>query len=175
MDVPVSLEKTPPKTLEIIYAGRGDLLIYTTHANLHRYLGISAELDKAIDYLKKTNLQSIPLGLTKIDGEAVYVNCFEYSTVPQADAMWEGHRNYADIHVVLSGQEKIGVSDACVLTKTTENLEDDFVGYTGAVQTWFSMNKNQILIVFPEDIHMVRVQQENKMEHVHKMVIKVRV
>ena len=34
---------------------------------------------------------------------------------------------------------------------------EDFVGFEGQVMSWFPMTTEDILIVFPEDIHMVKV------------------
>ena len=47
--------------------------------------------------------------------------------------------------------------DAECLTKTCEKPEEDFVGFTGDVQNWFHMTPEDVLIVYPEDIHMVKV------------------
>ena len=84
-------------------------------------------------------------------------NRFDYQTMPQEQAIWEGHIQYADIHVLLSGQELIGVTNIDALQETVRKVEEDFVGFEGQVQSWFPMTTEDILIVFPEDIHMVKV------------------
>ena len=40
---------------------------------------------------------------------------------------------------------------------TQRKPEEDFVGYEGDVEVWFPMTTEDILIVFPEDVHMVKV------------------
>lgn len=35
--------------------------------------------------------------------------------------------------------------------------QEDFVGFSGPVENWFSLTPEDVLVVFPEDIHMVRV------------------
>ena len=133
-------------------------MIYTKKENLNRYLGISAEMDTAIRYLQTADLRALVKGRNEIDGNAVFVNRFDYQTMPQEQAIWEGHIRYADIHVLLSGKEKIGVTNVNMLTETVRKPEEDFVGFDGDVQSWFPMTTEDILIVFPEDIHMVKVQ-----------------
>lgn len=133
-------------------------MIYTKRCNLHRYLGLSPEMDTAIRYIQTADLRALVKGRNEIDGNRVFVNRFDYQTMPQAQAIWEGHIQYADIHVLLSGCEKIGVTNVEALTETVRKPDEDFVGFEGDVQSWFPMTTEDILIVFPEDIHMVKVQ-----------------
>ena len=132
-------------------------MIYTKKTNLHRYLGLSPEMDTAIRFLQNTDLATLVKGRNEIDGDKVFVNRFDYQTMPREQAIWEGHIRYADIHVLLSGQEKIGVTNVNLLTETVRKPEEDFVGFEGEVLSWFPMTTEDILIVFPEDIHMVKV------------------
>ena len=132
-------------------------MIYTKKKNLHRYLGLSPEMDTAIRYIQTTDLRTLDKGRNEIDGDKVFVNRFDYQTMPETQAIWEGHIRYADIHVLLSGSEKIGVTNVDMLTETVCKPEEDFVGFDGKVMSWFPMTTEDILIVFPEDIHKVKV------------------
>ena len=122
-----------------------------------RYLGISETLDTAIRYLVSTDLTQLHMGRNDVDGDNVFVNRFDYNTMTEEEAIWEGHKKYGDIHVLLCGHEKIGVSDAASLSVTVQKDADDFVGYEGPVQTWCPMTTRDLLIVFPEDVHKVKV------------------
>lgn len=149
-------------------------MIYTKKENLTRYLGLSAEMDTAIRYLQSADLRSLVKGRNEIDGSNVFVNRFDYQTMPQEKAIWEGHIQYADIHVLLSGNEKIGVTNVNLLTETVRKPEEDFVGFSGEVMSWFPMTTEDILIVFPEDIHMVKVM-DGESVLVEKACFKVKV
>lgn len=149
-------------------------MIYTKKQELSRYLGISPAMDTAIRYLETADLCSLTMGRNEIDGDRVFVNRFDYQTMPREQAMWEGHIQYADIHVLLSGREQIGVSHVSGLTETVRKPEEDFVGFTGPVQTWVTMTPEDILIVFPEDIHMVKVQSGDSCP-VEKACFKVKI
>ena len=132
-------------------------MIYTKRKNLHRYFGISEAMDTAIRHIQSADLTQLVKGRNEVDGDQVFINRFDYQTMPQEQAIWEGHMQYADIHVLLSGQELIGVTNIEALKETVRKVEDDFVGFEGEVQSWFPMTTEDILIVFPEDIHMVKV------------------
>jgi len=138
----------------------GDIpMIYTKRKNLERYLGQSKSLDTAIRYLLSADMRELTKGRNEIDGDQAFVNRFDYQTMTAEQAIWEGHIQYGDIHVLLSGQEQIGVTNVDMLTETVRKPEEDFVGFEGEVQSWFPMTTEDILIVYPEDIHKVKVIQ----------------
>ena len=132
-------------------------MIYTKRKDLARYLGLSSSLDAAIDHLLHTDLRQLVKGRNEIDGDRAFVNRFDYQTMPADQAIWEGHAKYADIHVLLSGHERIGVANTSDLKMTVQKPEEDFIGYEGEVQAWLPMTTEDILIVYPEDAHMVKV------------------
>ena len=149
-------------------------MIYTKLKNIHRYLGQSAALDTAIRYLQSADLRALSKGRNEIDGDQVFINRFDYQTMTPDEAIWEGHIQYIDIHVLLSGHEKIGVSNMESLTQTVRKPEDDFVGFEGPVETWFTMTPEDILIVYPEDIHKVKVL-DSESTLVEKACFKIKV
>ena len=152
----------------------GGFMIYTKRTNLHRYLGLSDAMDTAIRYIQSADLRTLAKGRNVIDGDQVFINRFDYQTMSQDQAIWEGHIQYADIHVLLSGHEKIGVTNVELLEETVRKPEEDFVGFEGDVLSWFPMTTEDILIVYPEDIHMVKVL-DGESTLVEKACFKVKV
>lgn len=132
-------------------------MIYTKRKHIGRYLGMSSSLDAAIRHLLSADLSQMHKGRNDIDGERAFVNRFDYQTVPQEQAIWEGHVRYADMHVLLSGYEKIGVANAEALKMVIQKPDEDFIGYEGGAEVWFPMTAEDILIVYPEDVHKVKV------------------
>ena len=135
-------------------------MIYTNLDNLHRYQDLCPALDTAIRHLEGLDLSTLTPGRNEVDGDAVFINRLDYTTIPESEAAWEGHARYGDIHIMISGEERIGVSQAGELKQTVYKENEDFLGFEGPVSTWFSMGKGDVLIVFPEDIHMVKVQKD---------------
>ena len=149
-------------------------MIYTKKKNLSRYLGQSKSLDAAIRAILHSDPEQLSMGRNDIDGDNAFVNRFDYDTVPQEQALWEGHIAYGDVHVLLGGHEKIGVSNVERLTETVRKEQEDFVGFQGPVETWFTMTPEDVLIVYPEDIHMVKVA-DGDTAHVRKCCYKFKV
>ena len=149
-------------------------MIYTKKKNLSRYLGQSKSLDAAIRAILHSDPEQLSMGRNDIDGDNAFVNRFDYDTMPQEQALWEGHIAYGDVHVLLEGHEKIGVSNVEHLIQTVRKEQEDFVGFQGPVETWFSMTPEDVLIVYPEDIHMVKVA-DGDTAHVRKCCYKFKV
>ena len=149
-------------------------MIYTKKKNLSRYLGQSKSLDAAIRAILNSDPEQLSMGRNDIDGDNAFVNRFDYDTMPQEQALWEGHIAYGDVHVLLGGHEQIGVSNVERLTETVRKEQEDFVGFQGPVETWFTMTPEDVLIVYPEDIHMVKVA-DGDTAHVRKCCYKFKV
>lgn len=72
-------------------------------------------LERVFEYLARTDLASLPLGRTTVDGDDVYVMVSEAETRGPAQVRFEAHRRYIDIQLVVRGQEAIGVAPAAGL------------------------------------------------------------
>lgn len=145
---------------------------------IKRYKRIHKNLDTAIDFVLAhgNDMAAWDNGSYPIDGEAVYVNLFEYDTISEKDAVMEGHRDYADIHLVLSGTELLGYGDIADMEETRPySPEEDFALYGGTPSLSYLMKPGSFAVCFPEDLHMPKVAPESGSGHVKKAVIKVRI
>lgn len=133
-------------------------MIYTKRKYLERYLGANGNLDAVIRHLLSTDLRQLQMGRNEIDGDRAFVNRFDYETIPREQAIWEGHAAYGDLHVLLSGRERIGFACVDTLKLLGQKPDEDFIGYEGDVTLWLPMTPEDVLIVYPEDAHMVKVQ-----------------
>lgn len=131
-------------------------MIFGRLNRLDRYRGLSPALDTAIDFLSTQDLSTLAMGKTVIDGDTVFVNRFDYVTAP--DNITEGHLRYIDLHVVLEGEENIGVADVAALCETDRNEAEDFLGFSGAFTAVCTLRPGDFLITFPEDAHSPKLQ-----------------
>ena len=88
-------------------------MIFDKLENLRKYAAICPRLNAVADFLEKNELKDLPLG--RIDlADGVFVNVQEYETYPAPDK-WEAHRKYADLQIVVTGDERMDgapISDA---------------------------------------------------------------
>lgn len=82
-------------------------MIFDLAGNLdfYRKLGVGERYSKAVDFLKNSDLESMEPGRYEIDGENVFANVVEYTTVAWEEAKFESHRNYTDIQYMIRGSE----------------------------------------------------------------------
>jgi len=107
-------------------------MIFDSAKNLdfYRGLGVDRRYEKAVDFLKNTDLESLAPGKYEIDGKNVFANVTEYTTVPWEEAKYEAHHNYTDIQYVISGSETMTYARIDELNeKVPYNEEKDVVFY----------------------------------------------
>ena len=147
-------------------------MIYTEIASIGHYHGMGAYLDKAVDYLCSHPLDNVQAGHYEIDGSMVYMNVFEYETIPEDGAFFEGHRQYADIHVAVTGEEVVGVSDLSRVSVKAFDEEKDLLEVEGPVEHYIRLIPGKALITLPEDAHKVKLAAGSA-SALNKAVIKV--
>lgn len=152
-------------------------MIYDSIRNADNYKGISPELDKALKFIQEQedNMSSLS-DRTDIDSDRAYALRQEYVIKPVENAVWEHHKRYLDIHLLLKGEELIRQADASTVDDWTA-FDEKSDSATGKHQHGNSISlylqPGYFTILFPEDAHMARCA-EDKPCHVQKIVIKVR-
>lgn len=121
--------------------------------NIAQYLGMHAGLDRAIMEIRKLDFQALPNGRLEIQDEEVFANLMDTSL--GAGGLWEAHRNYIDLQLVLENTETIAWAP----------LDDvrDFSGYDPARDIMQSadsqsgtpvcLKAGMFAVFFPEDAH----------------------
>ena len=149
-------------------------MIFCELSALDSYKGLNANLDTAIDFLQKHRLQELQLGSTKILGSEVYVNRFDYTTKEPDQLLFETHRIFADIHLLLEGAERIFIAPVETLEEVEEDMDTDYIGSKGTETSLVHMRSHTALIVFPGEAHKVMCVDE-EFTLVKKAVVKVRI
>ena len=123
-------------------------MIYTELNSLKRYLGLGKCLDRAIEYLCSHPLENLDAGHYEIDGNLIYLNVFEYDTIPEDQAFFEAHEKYADIHMTIIGEEMVGVSELSAVTVKSLNKEADLMEVGGPVEHYMHLTAGKVVITF---------------------------
>lgn len=74
------------------------------------FIAYPKAIRKALDYLRTTDLMSLPLGKYPIDGELMFANLMDMTTHPFEGSHPEVHQKYIDLMYWPEGGEKIGVA-----------------------------------------------------------------
>ena len=133
--------------------------------------------DKAFDFLKNTDLDTLKPGKYVLDGENVFVSVTEGPTKAFEDSKWEAHHKYLDIQYVIRGKEKMGIAPIETAVPTTEfdNIKD--VGFFNAPEKtakYYLAEPGTFFIFFPSDAHRPSIKVEG-VETDKKLVVKIKV
>ena len=141
--------------------------------NNHLYTVLSANISRAFDYIKSTDLIKLEPGKYKIEDENIFALVQEYDTKNREDCKLEGHFKFIDVQYVISGVELMGISNLKNQRQVSKDLEKDIAFYEGD-PNFLQLDTRMFAILFPDDLHMPGIRLEKKSK-VKKVVIKVRI
>jgi biofilm protein TabA len=122
-------------------------------SNAHIYEHLSPRIKRAFDYLRRTDLAPLTPGRHDIEADTLYVMLSQYETKPRPQGVWEAHRRYIDLQVVVHGAEQIGYSHVSRLKAGTYEADRDFVPLAGD-GNFLTLTTGDFMLLFPEDGHM---------------------
>lgn len=141
-------------------------------SNLKKYMGINSNLDKAIAVFSQLRESEIPFGRVQVDGDEVYYSCDMQKTRKEETALYEAHQKYIDIHICLSGQERIKVAPINKLECTeVYNAQKDVQWFKGKEEWDITLNAGEFMICFAGDAHMPLLDHGKELEF-KKIIVK---
>ena len=129
--------------------------------------------DKAFAYLRETDLVNLKAGRYAIDGENVFALVTEGATKELDKTRWEAHKNYNDIHFVITGKETMGLTPVAGAVIAQEyDAARDIAFYTSEGK-YYTSDTGNFFIAFTKDAHRPGIKAEG-VDTVKKVVIKIR-
>lgn len=147
-------------------------MIYAKNSDALTYRGIHPNLDLALEHITEEFLASVSKDRVELKGSDVYATRFTYETVPAEESFFEAHKKYLDIHIMLSGSERVEIAPPEKLEEF--DRKDDFYAYRGEGDYKLVLSPGDFLVVFPNDAHKIKMQVDGP-ETVTKAVFKIRV
>lgn len=140
-----------------------------------QYHANPARWDKAFTYLKNTDFSKVQPGRYPIDGNDVYAVITLGPPKKMEDTtLWESHRNFEDIHYVISGKEKIGIIPLAQAKVAKEyNSATDLANYT-AKGSYYVATPGVFYIITTQEAHRPGIRADDSGNEVKKLFIKVR-
>ena len=139
--------------------------------NAGLYNNVNENVKKALDFLKNTDFTDVDSKRFEIDGDKVYASCCTVNKTPIAEASWEVHKTYGDIHMVVEGEEDFGYD---YKNENSPNLPYDENGnyvYNSKDGNIVKLKAGDFIIVFPQEPHMPAVTT-NEDKTVKKIILK---
>lgn len=95
-------------------------------------------------------------GRFEIDGRNKFGLDLSYTTQVAEKALWEAHRLYLDIHVILEGEEYVDIADISLM-KSSKDYEEDYELFTGQKEHSILLRKGYFLMLFPHEVHKTTI------------------
>lgn len=138
---------------------------------------LSKNMEIAIDFLKRIDLQAIKDGKYSIVDDEIYAIVSTYYTRDHDISKFESHKKYIDIHCMISGQEQIFCNDASHLEVESEYDEkNDKIKFKDKPGEFLiHLKPGTAAIFYPYDAHKACCKVKDKIEQVRKLLIKVKI
>ncbi|WP_027125917.1 YhcH/YjgK/YiaL family protein [Gelidibacter mesophilus] len=142
--------------------------------NIELYKAIHPGVAKALDYIKNTNFNELPMGRHEIEGDDLFVIYKEYQTKQVDGNLLESHLKYIDVQYIIEGVEQMGITMRHGQTpkKAYDNV-DDYMLFDEPFDV-ITVHKGMYAIFFPDDIHMPDITT-GEPSNVKKAVVKVKI
>ena len=135
---------------------------------------LSPRFQQALGWLRD-RIGNLPeTGEEEIDGRALYAMVQRYETMPETIPGWEGHRQYADIHLIVHGQETdLWAPLSAYAGSSTYDETLDLLRCTPEQSLPLALREGWFAVFFPEDLHKPKCHLSGP-HQVVKCLIKVR-
>ena len=146
-------------------------MILDSLRNAGLYESIHPRFKPAFDYLRNTDLLTLPLGKIELDGTNLFVNVVEITGKTTEAARLETHNRYIDIQLPVTASETMGWKSAFELSEVTDtyNPEKDITFFADKASNYLHVQPFEFAVFFPEDGHQPGISDD---QH-KKIIIKV--
>ena len=147
-------------------------MILDAVSRLDRYAALNPLFLRAAEYLRRSDLNLMADGRYEISGEDAFLTLTRSSLRLATEAPLEAHRLYADIQIVLSGEEGYGWRSiaSCTAPRGTFCAERDILFYDDRPDTFLTLRPGGMAVFFPSDAHAPLIGSGE----VRKCIVKVR-
>jgi len=123
-------------------------------ANSHLYRGLAPSIDRAFAYLRETDLAALEPGDYEIDGKNIFARALTYITRVPENGVWEAHRRYIDLQVMVLGDERVCYAPLSRLTPGAYDEAKDFLRLSGQGDV-VTLSAGSFMLLWPTDGHML--------------------
>ena len=139
-----------------------------------RYAALGSHFAKAMAFLRRSDLKTLPNGRYQLDGEDAFALVQEVTLKEWGTGRPEVHHEFFDIQVPLSGPEIIGVGRFDPSVSGSFDEEQDVGFYDGTPLEPLTVRPGQFAILYPGTCAHAPCCDEVGGDVIRKIVIKVR-
>lgn len=148
-------------------------MIFDAIENIERYFGMNKNLDRALQYLKDTDLTLLAEGKSVIDGENVFINVMQAITNSDTERAYEFHKSYYDIQIDILGSEEVWFGTEYQKITQSYDKERDIGFGNCRREAVCRLSPGRFVVCEPGEPHLPGVALNGVEEQIRKAVIKV--
>ena len=153
-------------------------MIFDNINNIERYKALDKKIYEALKFLRENkNNKSLENGKYEIIPEEVVAYVIEKDTIPEKDIKMEIHKEFMDIHFVLSGIEEIGISEENIdlnIYDSEYNKENDILFLDIQETQYLKVKEQEFYAVWPYELHKPLAASNFKSNKVKKIICKIK-
>jgi YhcH/YjgK/YiaL family protein len=139
-----------------------------------RNYGVPAEgIEEALDWLEKAGVETLEPGRYPLEGTEAFAIVAEGTTVPEESEEWEAHRRYADLQVVLSGDEVMGFAPLSEMTPKGRYDEQTDCQVFSGTGNFLQLHAGGFAFFAPHDAHKAMLSPKSGPFRVRKVIFKL--
>lgn len=150
-------------------------MIYDKLENIGIYFNSDSDFVRAVNYIKNFNGEN---GKYPIKGDDLIVNVDSYKTSPETTKVFEAHRKYIDLQIMLDGSEMHGVipldEKNLTTTESYDSTRDVIFFDTISDYSRILLSPGEFVVYFPGDCHKPGCSVDHDC-NVRKIVAKIAV
>ena len=148
---------------------------YIGSDELSRLTSVHPLIKTAISEMIRLKSEGAADGKYVIDGDDLFINLMTYENHIESECLFEAHRNYIDIQMLLAGEEVIGFTDRESLKLTTPYTANDYelFAMTDKPYDRVILRGDRLVIILPPEPHAPGIAID-KPQRVRKMVAKIK-
>ena len=144
-------------------------MIIDEFSNIKKYTNLIGNLDMGLEAIKNVN----GLSVVRYEFDGGFFLVQEGYTKPLEEGLFETHKKYIDIQIIVSGEEEIAWLPLKELHQETEyDVKSDKQKFKGSHMHHITITKDMFWIAFPWDGHQA-VSHANEEQHYRKIVLKL--
>lgn len=149
-------------------------MIYDKIENLSVYFDSNSKFARVESVLAEFLKNPFDSGKIEIDGDNMWCNVAKYNVGDGTPIKYEAHKEYADVQIMVDGEENIGWASFNECTITEDFKEGCDIAFMDAPNgQLFALRKGYFMVFFPDDAHAPCRKSENA-DFAHKLVFKVK-
>ncbi len=117
------------------------------------YAGLGADFINALDFFSTVGDTPFDKADIRLPDADVLVKARPMTTKPISACAFEAHHEYADIHFVAYGEERIGYANMKTMREIAYDADKDAAAVEGGGDTAL-LTRGYFMITFPQDAHM---------------------